>query len=80
METIQFSAIVDQEQVIRPPNGVKLPQGEIEVTVRQLPPAAPPLEDVGLAATRNWLLALAEESEKARPDLPTDLAARRPAR
>ena len=34
METIRFHAVVDQEQVIRPPAGITLPQGAIEVTVR----------------------------------------------
>lgn len=73
MKTIQFHAVVDKEQVIRPPNGVTLPRGEIEVTVRPRP-SAPVLAADALASTREWLLALAAEAEKAGPNLPTDLA------
>jgi len=34
MDTITFRAIVDGEQVIRPPAGIVLPQGNLEVTVK----------------------------------------------
>jgi len=34
MSAIQFNAVVGMEQVIRPPHGIVLPQGEIEVVVR----------------------------------------------
>jgi hypothetical protein len=73
METIEFHAVVDQDQVIRPPDGVTLPRGEVAVTVRarQPEPAAAP---DSLASTRAWLLALAAEAEHADPDLPDDLA------
>lgn len=37
METIQFRTVVNQDQVIRPPQGITLPQGEIEVTVKAHP-------------------------------------------
>jgi hypothetical protein len=41
MKTIQFHAVVGADQIIRPPNGVRLPEGEIEVRVEALPaPAA----------------------------------------
>jgi hypothetical protein len=73
METIQFSAVVDQEQVIRPPSGIRLPQGEIEVTVRPRTAVPAPSPDA-LAPTRDWLLALAADAERAKPDLPADLA------
>ena len=33
MDTIEFHAIIEHEQVIRPPSGVTLPRGEIEVKV-----------------------------------------------
>ena len=71
METIRFNTVVEQEQLIRPPKGVTLPQGEVEVTVRprRSAAAADPL-----APTRSWLLALAEEAERAAPELPSDLA------
>lgn len=74
MDAIQFQAVVDQEQVIRPPGGVILPQGEIEVTVRSKPASVTESADP-LADTRQWLLSLAAEAEAAAPDLPTDLAA-----
>jgi hypothetical protein len=38
MATIRFHAVVDQEQVIRPPAGIALPEGAIEVTVRHIGP------------------------------------------
>lgn len=34
MNAIQFNTVVGVDQVIRPPSGVVLPQGEIEVVVR----------------------------------------------
>ncbi len=72
MDTIHFQTVVDAEQVIRPPAGVKLPVGLLEVTVR----AAGADEGTAdpLAPTRDWLLALAAEAERAGPDLPADLA------
>jgi hypothetical protein len=74
METIQFNTIVNpEEQVIRPPDGVELPQGVVEVTVRFISQPAVPHTDP-LEKTRNWLLALATEAEQAAPDLPTDMA------
>ena len=73
MQTIQFHTVVDQEQVIRPPQGVRLPSGEIEVTVRPIT-ATPPSQVEALAATRAWLLALASEAEEQAPDLPDDMA------
>jgi len=39
MDTIEFHAVVGQDQVIRPPAGVELPRGEVEVTVRAAPSA-----------------------------------------
>ncbi len=75
MPTIEFHAVVGQDQVIRPPEGVSLPRGEVEVTVRLLQPEAAPATDT-LTPTRDWLLALAAEAEQAAPNLPHDMAAR----
>jgi hypothetical protein len=75
VETIRFRAVVGQEQVIRPPAEVKLPEGVLEVTVCPVP-AVPSSEADSLAPTRDWLLALAAEAERAAPDLPSDLAER----
>ena len=73
METIEFHAVVDQEQVIRPPDGVTLPRGEVEVTVRPRQPERATSSD-SMAPTRDWLLALAVEAEQAAPALPRDMA------
>jgi hypothetical protein len=73
METIEFHAVVDQDQVIRPPAGVVLPRGEVEVTVRLRQPESATATD-SLAPTRAWLLALSADAEQAAPDLPRDLA------
>ena len=73
MKAIRFHTVVDQEQVIRPPVGIALPQGAIEVTVWPIEPPTTPEADP-LAPTRYWLLALAEEAEQAAPDLPGDMA------
>lgn len=73
MEIIRFTTVVGQDQVIRPPSGITLPQGEIEVTVhpyRSMPPSA----GDPLAATRAWLLDFAAEAQRAAPELPADLA------
>ncbi len=45
MNAIQFTTIVGPDGVIRPPEGVQLPAGEIEVTVRQETAAKPSLEE-----------------------------------
>jgi hypothetical protein len=34
MHALTFRAFIDNEQVIRPPEGVVLPQGNLEVTIR----------------------------------------------
>ena len=73
MQTIRFSTTVDKDQVIRPPAGVTLPHGPIEVTVQSLAQAQAPEPD-GLARTRAWLLALAAEAEREAPNLPSDMA------
>jgi hypothetical protein len=45
MPAIQFEAVVDRDQIIRPPEGLALPEGRVEVTVR---PAANEGDDL------NW--------------------------
>jgi hypothetical protein len=73
MESIEFHAVVDQDQVIRPPDGVTLPRGEVDVTVRSRQAEAATSSD-SLAPTRAWLLALATEAEGTAPGLPSDMA------
>jgi hypothetical protein len=74
MDTIQFNTVVGQDQVIRPPGGVVLPQGEIEVIVRTRASAEGTSADA-VTATREWLLAFGAAAEREGPDLPADLAA-----
>lgn len=71
-ETIRFEAVVGQDQVIRPPAGVTLPQGPIEVLVK--PATGGHGNQHPLEQTRAWLLALAAEAEQAAPNLPGDMA------
>jgi hypothetical protein len=54
MQAIQFEAVVNQEQVIRPPEGIALPQGRVEVTVRPTASEADELswEDLDYAPIR----------------------------
>ncbi len=42
MEAISFRAVVDGEQVIRPPAGLVLPEGTLDVTVKPVTPKSPP--------------------------------------
>ena len=44
MKTIHFNAVVGEDQVIRPPAGVSIPEGEIEVSVRPRPTTIANLE------------------------------------
>jgi hypothetical protein len=71
METIEFHAVLDQDQIIRPPEGVSLPRGEAEVTVRPLK-----IETAtdSLGTMRGWLLALSADAERAAPGLPSENA------
>jgi hypothetical protein len=45
MDAIQFTTVVGPDGAIRPPEGVQLPAGEIEVTVRQETAAKRSLEE-----------------------------------
>jgi hypothetical protein len=72
MSPIHFQAIVGPEQVIRPPSGVSLPLGPIEVIVNM--PEEEKHANDDLQPMREWLLGLASEAEQAAPDLPSDLA------
>ena len=75
MEEIRFHVVVDSDGIIRPPVGIDLPVGELEVTVRpkRQPSEAEVVSDP-LAATRSWLLGLAADAEAQAPPLPDDLA------
>jgi hypothetical protein len=73
MAQIHFQTVVGPDQVIRPPAGINLPEGPIEVIV-QSPCSAVSQEETGVHSTQNWLLSLAAEAERLAPSLPADLA------
>jgi len=73
MTEVRFSAIVGEDGVIRPPAGVSIPGGEVEVTVRSMT-AEPRREDDDMAETREWLLGLAREAEAIEGTFPSDMA------
>lgn len=76
MQPIRFEAIVGEDHVIRPPEGVELPAGPVEVTVRAVSKSASASQSASLEETRRWLLQAAAEVERADPQLPSDLATR----
>lgn len=75
MDLIRFTTTIGADQTIRPPQGVSLPGGEFEVTIR--PVVAEPAAEVpdAMAETRAWLLSMAAEAEQIAPPLPSDMAA-----
>lgn len=71
MDVIQFTASIGPDGLIHPPEGVVLPEGEFEVSVRSQMKEA----DVdSKRPTLQWLLDLADEAEADRPNLPSDMA------
>ena len=73
MESVRFQTVIDQDRIIRAPSGIDLPKGLVEVTVRTANSETTTIGDP-VVATRNWMLAFAEEAEPASPKLPSDLA------
>ncbi|MGC8641877.1 MAG: hypothetical protein ACP5XB_18580 [Isosphaeraceae bacterium] len=77
MNEVRFQTTVGDDRMIHLPEGIDLPPGQIEVTVRSGPAAtaAEPVPDA-MASTRAWMLELAGEAERALSslDLPADLA------
>ncbi len=72
MSAIQFTTVIGPDGVIRPPVGVKLPEGQIQVAVQSCAAQRPDSDSPGL--TYGWLLALAAEAERDAPSLPADMA------
>jgi len=72
MDAIQFTTVVGPDGLIHPPEGVTLPEGEIEVSVRlRNGQAAEPSKEL----TFGRLIELAQEIERDGPhDLPSDMA------
>ena len=73
MDAIRFNTIVGDDHLIHVPAGVSVPTGELQVTLAPVPKSD--TAEVAMSETRGWLLAFAEEAEKANPDLPADMAA-----
>jgi hypothetical protein len=64
MNPISFRTVIDGEQVIRPPAGVVLPQGPLEVIVKPVGTDAdrtPPEQDRGIADALAAIAALPME-------------------
>jgi hypothetical protein len=74
MNEVRFNAVVGADQVIRPPAGVLIPGGDVEVTVRPTIVAPPSSEEEDIASLRALLLDLAAEAERIAPPLPSDMA------
>jgi hypothetical protein len=72
MNAVRFKVVLEDGHLIRAPEGVSLPQGEVEVAVR--PIVEQTTEGDPLAPTREWLLNLATEAERTAPSLPSDMA------
>ena len=75
MNEVRFFATIGEDQMIRPPTGLLVPGGEVEVVIRPVVPVAPPMSDFdSMAETRAYLLAFAAEAEAIDDPLPADLA------
>ena len=70
MDAIQFTTVVGADGLIHPPEGVLLPEGEIEVSVRSKNGQAP----TTTPHPHQWLLDVARESEALAIELPADMA------
>lgn len=66
LEIVEFVTQVGEDGVIRVPEGMKSPQGQIEVQIK----AFSPEDRIDL----DWLVCLAEQAEVDDADLPADLA------
>lgn len=73
MSEVRFMAIVGQDQVIRPPVGLSIPEGDVEVIVRPKP-VEPSTQEADLEEMRQWLLGLAREAEAIEGTFPSDMA------
>ena len=72
MDVIRFVATVGEDQVIRPPSGVSLPGGEVEVVIQSVSAKPSIVDQDEMAATRDWFLAIAAAAEALNPPLPAD--------
>jgi len=79
MQEVRFFATIGEDQMIRPPSGVSIPGGEVEVVIRPIVTAQPVVgtevdEEDSIASLRNMLLAIAAGAERIAPPLPSDMA------
>ncbi len=73
MSEIRFQAVVGADQEIRPPAGVTLPEGKVDVIVRR-PFTPPSSNEDDFTEMREWLVGLAREAESIEGELPSDMA------
>jgi hypothetical protein len=77
MDAVTFRAIVSDEQVIRPPAGVALPAGAIEVTVRPIAnqtASAPANREAANQRLRQHRASLGQPTGIANDEIDADLA------
>jgi hypothetical protein len=72
MEAIEFTGVVGSDGLVHPPEGMSLPEGEFEVSLRPRTNNDSGVDP--LAPTRSWLLRLAAMAEAAKPGNPDDMA------
>src|SRR3954453_23488769 len=66
MDAIRFNTVVGDDHLIHVPAEVNVPAGELQVTLAPIKNSEDPA--TALAKTREWILALVEEAEKANPN------------
>ena len=71
--SVTFVTRVDQEQTIRPPAGVVLPQGKLRVHVEALEETT--TSTVKKSGRYQWMKELARQADALEVDLPSDMAA-----
>jgi len=72
MDAIQFTTVIGPDGLIHPPEGVDLPVGEIEVSVKSR--IKEPAAAECMAGMKKWLLDAAAQSEASNVVLPHDMA------
>jgi hypothetical protein len=74
MDAITFRTVVDGEQVIRPPEGVVLPQGAFEVTVKPVKTESTMSRDAANARLRRLRVSLGHATGTDNESIDADLA------
>lgn len=75
MQEVRFFATIGEDQMIRPPSGILIPDGEVEVEVVVRPVVVEGDHEEGsIASMREMLLEMAAIAERIAPPLPSDMA------